>query len=187
MPPGVQVTRPVSTTTPPPGPEAGGGNGGGQITAPGPKKEEKEENVSVPKSLLEKLVSTVEKQTEQISILTEAADKNKLSEVERRRNSGKLVKSVRISSFRGKIIVGWRRTKDEVYFDAEGRLVEKQEIELVFEDKSKEVVTMRQFSNEISALKAEVLRESRDNEGNIFYVVAFEDGKELEISQTFIN
>lgn len=153
------------------------------------KKEEKKKVVQVEKDVLERILGTIEKQGEEIKILREVADKNRLTRVEELRAQGKLVKRVGINTFEGKIIVGWKKIKDDVYMDQQGRLHEDQIVGLFFEN-DKEVgheMDVRSFSRLIIKVPVEVLEETKDRDGNTNFVVEMKDGKQLKIDARFVN
>jgi len=84
--------------------------------------EKKKETVEVDKDVLQRILETVEKKGEKIKILTEVADKNRLTRVEELRAQGKLAKKVKLNYFQGKLIIGWAKVKDDVYIDSQGRI-----------------------------------------------------------------
>jgi hypothetical protein len=156
-----------------------------------PTKTEKEETITIPKSQLEAILQRIDdvekKSKEEIEVLRKAADRGRLERIDSQRAQNKLVKGVNLSRLDGKIIVGWRRLVDEVYFDQDGRLHEDQKIELTFIDKTTATTTDRDLSRRKQLVQGEVISESRDMEGNINLKVMLSDGQEVEIDQVFIN
>ena len=170
------------------GGESNKGAGAGSATTTD-KKEKGKNTVEVEKDVLERILKTIESQGEKIKILTEVADKNRLTRVEELRSQGKLVKKVFLNTFDGKIIIGWKKIKDDVYTDQEGRLHEDQVVGLIFH-KEKEVgkeMDIRSFSRLIVKVPVEVVEEGKDKEGNINFTVQTEDGQEIKIDSRFIN
>lgn len=153
----------------------------------GKKKEEAEDTVPVPRATLEKLLDRVEKLEKDNEILKEVQDKSKLQRVSELRAAGKLVKNVNLNVLMGKIIVGWRKVKDDVYLDEQNRIHEEQVIEVIFEDKSKKELDYRSFSRLNSKLKGEVIAEKKDRDGNTNFTVLLPDGKEIDIDIKFVN
>jgi hypothetical protein len=158
------------------------------------KKNKKDKDVvEVKKEVLEKLLERVDSLEKRNEILTEAADKGRLSRVEQLRNQGKLVKSVFINTYNEKIIVGWKKIKDDVYKDQEGRLHEDQVVGLIFEgeDEVGTELDIRSFVRLLVKIPAEVIEESKDRDGNTNFVVIIKDGKnkgkQLKIDSKFIN
>lgn len=150
---------------------------------------EKKKVVEVDEDTLNRLLDTVEKQGKKIEILTEVADKNRLTRVEELRAQGKLVKKVNLNTYNNKIIIGWVKIKDDVYQDHEGRLHEDQIVGLIFNGE-KEVghqMDIRSFSRLIIKIPAEVLEESKDKDGNTNFVVETKDGQQIKIDARFIN
>ena len=153
------------------------------------EKKEKKNVVEVDAETLEKLLKTVEAQGKKIEILTEVADKNRLSRVEEMRAQGKLVKKVNLNTYDGKIIIGWKKVKDDVYMDQQGRLHEEQIVGLVFQGEKEpgKEMDVRSFTRLIVKIPAEVLEESKDKDGNTNFLVQTADGREIKIDSKFIN
>lgn len=121
------------------------------------------------------------------NLLMQVQDKDKVAKIEEMRRSGKLVKSVKVRRYDGKYIVGWQTMQNEVYVNEEGRIVEKQTIKILFHDGSESEITLRQWASLGEYIPFEVYKESKDEEGNLFFSVRGDDGFELEINATFIN
>jgi hypothetical protein len=121
------------------------------------------------------------------SLVLQVQDKSKIDKIEALRRSGKLVKSVKIRKYAGKYIVGWKTVQDEVYKDEQGRLVEKQTVELYFDDNSDTQMSMRQWANAPEYVPFEVTKESKDTDGNLFFTCVGADGKTIELNANFIN
>lgn len=117
----------------------------------------------------------------------QVTDKSKIKQIEDLRRSGKLVKEVKIRKYANKYIVGWKTVMDEVYKDENGRLIEKQMIELWFDDDTKTEMSMRQWASAPEYIKFEVKAETRDEDGNLFFKCIGPDGKELEMNVSFVN
>lgn len=160
-----------------------------------PPKEKKKETVEVEKDVLERILATVEKQGEKIKILTEVADKNRLTRVEELRAQGKLVKKVKLNYMDGNLIIGWKTIKDEVYFDQDKRLHEEQIIGLYFEQEivdgqelqlGKEM-PYQTFGRLVTKVPVEVIEEGKDRDGNTNFVVETDDGRKIKIDSRFVN
>lgn len=128
-------------------------------------------------------ISDLEKITKEVY---DVQDKSKIAKIEAMRREGKLVKDVKLRVVDGKVVVAWKTLNDEVYF-ADGKLIENQKIQVFFEDKTNKEFSMRQWAAIPAYQSFEVIRESRSENGQIFYTVRREDGKELEIDITYIN
>ena len=147
----------------------------------------KEDVVEVSKSTLEKLLNRVENLEKDNELLKEAADKEKIAKIARLKSGGKLVKTVNINVLNNKIVIGWSRVKDDVYFDEQGRLHEEQIIAVHYEDGEKKEMDYRAFSRLRTSLKGEVVAETKDNDGNTNLKVMLADGKEINIDIKFVN
>jgi hypothetical protein len=183
------------------GPSEGGNTGGdeGSNTGAGEgngnkggKKDKEKKTVEVEKDVLERLLSTVEKQGEKLKDLEAAADIGRLSRIQQARNSGKLVKAAKVSVYEGKVVLGWARVKDDVFFDEQGRLHEDQQVELYLDngkEKPEKTAPMsyRQFARITTKIEGEVIKESKDKEGEMSYTIQLEDGREFTLPIVFLN
>lgn len=115
-------------------------------------------------------------------------NKNDLNKIDEMRRAGKLIKSVKVRKVNGKFIIGWKTLQDDVYFDTTtSRLVEVQRVEIYFEDKEKQELSMRQWAVLPEYVPFEVIGEMRDTEGNIYFRVKGDNGKEFEINSIYVN
>lgn len=147
----------------------------------------KGEMVQIPKADWEKVVGKINELEKDRDILKEVADKGRLDRVENLRKQGKLVKTVRVSTLKGKKIIAWSTVTNTVDYDVRGVPHEDQVIELVYEDKSTEQMRLVQKARNIIYITGEVTKESKDQDGRLSYLVQFSDGGTLEIADTFIN
>lgn len=150
-------------------------------------KPPKVEMVSITKDAWDKVLGTISELEKDRDILKEVADKGRLDRVERLRSEGKLVKTVGITTLKGKKVVGWRTITNTLDYDVRGVAHEDQVVEVTYEDKSKEEMRLVQKARNAMLIYGEVIKESKDEDGRTSYVVRFEDGSTLEISETFIN
>jgi len=154
-----------------------------------PAKPKKGKVIEVDADTLQTVLDRVAKLEEDNKILREAADQKRLGRVEDMRLQGKLVKTVKLNTIDGQVIVGWKTVKDDVYFDAEGRLHETQIYEIYFFDKTVEPrqVDIRGFNRLITKVDAEVLEEGKDRDGNTNFTVMTKDGREIKLDANFVN
>ena len=157
----------------------------------GPEKKSKngKKMIEVEEDALKSILAKQEKMENEISILRQASDKTRLSRVEELRSQGKLIKKVKLNVYDGKVIIGWRKIKDDVYMDHEGRLHEDQIIGIIYEgekDICKEL-DLRAFTRLVTKIDVEVLEESKDRDGNTNLLVQTSDGREIKIDINFIN
>lgn len=145
--------------------------------------------VEVDAEVLERLLKTVESQGKKIEILTEVADKNRLTRVEEMRAQGKLVKKVGLNTYEGKIVIAEKSVKNDVYTDQHGIMHEDQTVALYFLGE-KEVgpeINIRSRTRLLKRIECEVLEEGKDKDGNINFTVQTPDGREIKIDSKFIN
>lgn len=147
----------------------------------------KEEMIEVPKTMLDRLLKRMETVEEDNKLLKEVADKDKIARIMTLRSGGKLIKTVNLSTISNKVVIGWSKVKDDVYFDEQGRLHEDQRLSVIYEGGEKVEMDYRQFSRVKSPIKAEILSETKDNDGNTNLKVLLPDGKEINIDIKFVN
>lgn len=148
--------------------------------------EAKKETVTLSVEAFTEMMNRIAKLEADSKAILDTADKKQLSKIEEMRRSGKLVKDIKLRTIDDKIVIGWKTLEDEVYF-ADGKLIENQKIQVFFEDTSDKTLSMRQWAALPAYRSFEVIKEARAENGQIFYTVRREDGKELEIDQTYVN
>ena len=160
------------------------------------KKDKKDKNslkdneIAVSKDLMDKLLK-------RLDILEEAADKGRLERVTALKNQSKnLIKKVSLSTYDGRVIIGWKSIKDDVFFDREGKLHEDQVVAVYFHNGKKDSegklipeaeLSIQSFARLTKKLECEIVSESKDREGNTTLVVVDKDGREITIGLDFIN
>ncbi len=154
---------------------------------PQESKGDKKQNVTLSKEAFDALMKRLDTLETTSNLVLQVQDKNKIAKIEEMRRSGKLVKSVKIRKYSGKYIVGWKTVEDEVYKDEQGRLVEKQTIELWYDDNTKSQMSMRHWASAPEYVAFEVTKEIRDEDGNLFFNCVGSDGKTIELNANFIN
>lgn len=154
-----------------------------------PKKKE----VKVDSEILQKLMDKMEKQEQQIKDLEASADIGRLQRIQSLRNQGKLVKKAKISVYNGKYVLGWAKVKDDVYFDEQGRIHEEQTVQLTLdngegnEPEKSDVMTYRTFSRMCQKEEGEVIRETKDADGQMSFAIQLASGRVFELPIVFIN
>lgn len=150
--------------------------------------------VEVDSAILEDLLGRVKKMESENVELRQAqkdyestASQDQILKIEKLRNSGKLVKSIRLNFYGNKMVVGWKSTHDDVYVDTTGKIIELQKTELTFDDKSSIEITQIEFARRKLQREYEVIKEGRDRDGNMIYTVLTDGGKEIEVDGRFVN
>ena len=148
------------------------------------------EMVQVPKEQFEKLMSlipAVEQLQKDKDTLMAVADRAKLQEFqERQKAPGN--KIVKLSTYLGddgkrKVIVAWKKLKDEVYKGTNGNTVEDQAMEVLFDDDTKKELPLKTFYRDTAdKTKAEVLEDKGDS-----FKVRTPEGNEYLIGKMFVN
>ncbi len=144
------------------------------------------DTVELKKSTLDALMKRLETLESDQKQLLEAQDRRTRSKIEELRRAGKLVKNVKLRSIENKSVIGWKTIEDDVYF-SDGRLIEKQTVEVWLEDGLKKTLSMRQWATIPTYNEYEVIKESKDSDGNIILTVRSGDGKELEVNVIYVN
>ncbi len=161
-----------------------------------PKNETAPVPETVPEVNVQELLETVEKQSEQIKMLTAVADKGQMLNYQSKQAQGKKPMKVSLSIYDEKIVTGWRTIKDMPIFNPTTGLQtgEVQEYEIVLLDKegktSKGSINgYKRFSdmqyNE--RIEVEVVGKNEDYDGKIEYEVLLPDGRQIKIDTRFIN
>lgn len=145
-----------------------------------------DENVSVPASVLKRLLDRVDTLESKSSLLEAAADQNKLIQIQNMRNAGKLVKSAMVSKLGPLYVMGWKVVRDEVHFEGE-KLVETQVVKVFLSDKTEKEMSLREFNTGLTRERGEIIGENKNKDGNITYKMQFNDGREIEIGGAYIN
>lgn len=148
--------------------------------------ESKKDTVELKKTTLDALMKRLETLEKEQKQLLEVQDRRTKSKIEELRRAGKLVKNVKLRSLENKSVIGWKTIEDDVYF-SDGRLIEKQTVEVWLEDGQKKLLSMRQWATIPTYSEYEVTKESKDADGNIILTVRRGDGKELDVNVIYVN
>jgi hypothetical protein len=153
---------------------------------------EEEEVVEIKKTDFNKLMSQLEQQSKDISLLYKAADRERLSKEMEKEGAG-LIKQVRIWTWdnTGRVIIGWKllTNRCEVVM---GRWTEEQTVSLVLEDGETLTVPYLEFVRKtLNKIPADILGkteeyDSEDKKITVFKV-QFPNGKTLKINSLFVN
>lgn len=140
---------------------------------------EKTDKIEIEKSKLDEILKRMER-------LEKAASKARLHNVDEK-NKEKKGKVVKLRMIDGKVITGWSNmVRDIVEKTPAGVWKEDQQVELWLEDGTKEVMPYVVFARRYSYLPADVISETKDDEGTTFNVETY-DGKKYSVRDTFIN
>lgn len=151
-----------------------------------PKAVQSDGSVTLSKQDFDALMARIAGLETTQGLMLKVEDKNKIMEIERLRASGKLVKSVKVRRVGDKYVIGWRTLEDDVYMQ-EGKLIERQRTEVFFKDGEKKEYFMRDWTNAFIFVPFEVTRESKDENGEMFFTVRHETGETFEINIKYVN
>ena len=153
--------------------------------------------VSVSKEFLDKVSAQMEEllaqaaaQQLKIEMLTNVADKARMSRYEDKIASGKIIRKARIALWEDKLIVAWAKVKDEVGY-RDNRLHVHQIIKLfLHEGKDKAPTSVEldylYWSQNTKTREGEVVSKTNDDTGE-YWTVQFEDGEKISVDIRFIN
>ena len=146
------------------------------------------ETFEKPKDTIEVSKGLLESMQKEIEMLKQVADKKSLAQYYSR-NQKELPKVVKLRLMEGKLIVGWRTIQDEVYEDSgTHRWVEKQVVELMYQDGKTEQMPLRDFVRKYTTIESTVLSTITTQEGNEAVKVQRKDNNDiLEIGTKYIN
>lgn len=147
------------------------------------------DTVEVKKEDLQRLFDRIEKQEKDIEILYKVADKGRLEN--QTKNGEPLIKTCKISTFDGNIIIAWKLKKN-ICEIVNGRWVEDQVTELIFEDGKVLELPILDFYRKIVKIDGvEILSKSVSyndkGEEESLLKLQLPDGKVLEIKSNYIN
>lgn len=142
------------------------------------------------KSLMDRLdaqAAEMAEQKAQMARLEAAASKAGLANYDNKHRA-KPGKSVKVRSYEGKLIVGWRKIIDMVEKNPDTKVwTERQIIELIFEDDTTVQIPYSIWVNRYSLQPAEVKATTTLDDDTIVYTLKLEDGREIKLGQAFVN
>lgn len=155
------------------------------IAQPHSRKQD-DETVTLSKDAFDEMMKRLKKVEDDALLRAQVDDRNTAAKIESLRKEGKIIKSVKVRKIDGKYVLRFKTLEDEVYI-SDGKLHEKQTVELTFDDESVRVLPMRQWAGISEYVPFDVISESRDQEGDLFFKVKNVEGKELEINVKYVN
>lgn len=154
----------------------------------------KEDTITVSREQLDSILQKIAEQDATITELKQTqkeyeqtASQDQIRKIEQLRASGKLVKSVKVNMHDGKYVTGWRSTVDDVWVDSNSKEHRLQKTEVTYADGSKQELDQLEFARRKTYKEMEVIKEAKNQEGNIVLTVQDTDGKEIDIDSRFIN
>ncbi len=149
----------------------------------------KEETVNIPRTFFEDLKVQIQELKRSNDMLLSVADKKAIA-LYFQRNQQDLPKEVKLRILGGKVIVGWRTTRDEVYQDPVTRVWrEYQDVELVFEDGTTLSTSLMDFNRKYTYVvcKRTGIVTNEETGDQAFKLVRLDNGQEYTIGSQFIN
>ena len=148
-----------------------------------PPQPEKDETTVVNKKALENLIKKVE-------MLEAVADVGRVARWQQQHQVA-LPKIVRITKFKDKYVLAWRLISNEVYKDPVTRAWhENQQMEVIYEDNTKEVFPYQTFMTSCEKVDAQILQSTVDSDGRRTLTVQLnppEEPRKLTIDSVFVN
>ena len=162
---------------------------GGTPPVEKPKKEEKEEVITISKSDFKSLKDDMKQLKKDNNLLMATADKKAMAHYYDR-NKADLPDIVKLRTFDGKLILSWRTVKNDVFqVPGTGAWKEDQVIELSFDDDTKIEVPLVNFYRKYDYISAKVVGTETDeiNKGLSLKVVREDTGENITIGVQFVN
>jgi len=158
-------------------------------------KKEKTDGVVVPKDVLENILNRMDSYQQEIADLKESqkqyeqtASQDQIMKIEKLRASGKLVKAIRLNYYDNNLVTGWQSIADDVYVETgTGKEIALQKTRLTFAGGKTQEMPQIEFARRKMQRQYEVIREGKDRDGNMWYTVMTEGGKEVDIDGRFVN
>jgi hypothetical protein len=151
-----------------------------------------EELVQVKKSDLAEFLNrlnTLEADNKKLLAVADRGRMAAIEESERQKNQSlPQIKLTRMGSAQGRLVIAWRMTENESYVD-NGRLIERQTMEIFYEDGSSETMPLVKFyrqQNKETLANIIARTQSLDGAGEMLRVKML-DGTELDIDLKFVN
>lgn len=141
-------------------------------------KTEHSETVTVNKHVLDGILDDLKR-------LKSVADVGRLGQYDDK-NKAELKRVVLLSTWDGKVIVGWKMTKDDVQ-KVNGIWREFQLIQIKLEDDTTVDLPYLQFSQEVVKVDAEIISRTKEGGHETLKVLRKDNGKEIVIDVTFVN
>ena len=138
---------------------------------------------------LKKEIDALKEQNQSLNeLLLQVADKKQLA-IYYQRHQAKVPPIVKLRTIEGKVIVGWRTVKDDVYQDSQTmRWVEKQIIEIIFEDGKTQQLALMDYVRLYRHIEAKVMSTLTNTaDGKIAFKVQAENGKEYTVGAEYVN
>jgi hypothetical protein len=154
----------------------------------------KEDTVVVSRKDLEAFMKRLESVESENKKLIAVADKGRMFHEEARlaRESGAPLihtcKLTRMGSDKGRLVIAWKMVDNESYVDG-NRLVEKQNIEVFYQDGTSDVMRLIDFyRRQNKQTIAEIIKRSKNERtGEMEFEVELKDGERITIPVKFVN
>lgn len=150
-----------------------------------PQEMNKPEMVTIGKAELAGLIERLDKQSKDIDMLKEVADKARMSTF-KSRHQDFTTKIVKVNTYNGKVVMAWKSTKDEIYQDAQGRWHEAQKMEIITDDNQKVEMDYIDFVKKLVKVDAELVSRYSTPEGQSMLRLNM-GGKQIDIDHVFVN
>lgn len=150
-------------------------------------------NVNVPADQWTAMMARLQRLEDEDAFRAKTEDKNRANQIDALRRSGKLLKSVKVRTLQGKFVRMWKKLLiDEVYKDEDGKLKEKQSVGLYLmeeagQDDTYVEMPLRQWAVVAEYVPCEVVRESKEENGDLYLTVRTKEGQEFQINVIYVN
>lgn len=142
--------------------------------------------VQISKKQLDTIIDALDQRNKDVELLFKVADKNKLSKVREQEQGANLIRTCRAWIWKNDKVIIVTKLVSNVAEIVNGRYVEDQQVEMVFEDGTNEKTSYLDFSRHKKFVTVEILSSKKEGD-KLVYKVQFSDGKTLAIGESFIN
>lgn len=158
--------------------------------SPKPSNEEgteEDQYVKIKVDELENLKKQMEKLSKEQKMLLSVADKKNLS-LYYQRNKDDLPTEIKLRVIDGKVVIGWRTVENDVWQTSEGKWIEKQSVEVLYEDGSTERMPLIDFNRRYKHVLCHRMGVSEDREKGLSYKLQrVDNGKTYNVPSAFVN
>jgi len=144
------------------------------------------DKVLIEKSFLEEIRKTMDELKADNVMLKQVADKSRMSDFYMR-NKESLPEKYKLRMIDGKIILGWKMIKDDVYIDGP-RVIENQQTMLILEDGTQKELSYRDWVRLYETTICSKVEQRTDADGSLILKLQRDDNQKVyEVDVKFVN
>lgn len=129
----------------------------------------------------------LDRMVKDIDILKTISDKRRMAKW-MSENKGQQLPVMNLRELNGKIIVGWRSTKNNPHIDTRtGHYIEDQNTEIIYEDGTTEEMPLKVYYENYRTIPAEQISKTEEAGEVLFKLRRIDNGEEYEVGSAFVN